>query len=185
VPTSSHRLRLCVAAGLCALIAGAAAVEQALATPTSAGESDGRAAVTFAGFHVFENGTSRLYVKLTRAVPVQPTLAGKRAEYLLVGAMIPIRNNKNPLITRHFVAEVVTAQLVPEGEGKGRAKGRASGSRSGDARLIVEMREAVTPEHRVVRNADGTAMLVVDFPKLKRPPAPEPEETGPTTKTTD
>jgi hypothetical protein len=125
--------------------------------------------VTFAGFHVFEDGTSRLYVQLTSSVVVDANVVGKKAEYLLHGARIPNRNNKNPLFTQHFVAQVVSARLVPVGpDPKGRRKHQAKPS---DVRLVVEMREDARPQHRVVRNADGSATLVVDFPKPVKPPA--------------
>ncbi len=176
MPKSSPRVRVCAVAGSLALLALAVA---ALAAPRRAGGSERTAAVTFAGFYAFDDGASRLYVRLTKAVPVEPTLAGKRAEYLLVGATILTRNNKNPLIARHFVTEVVSARLVPEGEAKGKAKARASRAKPADARLIIEMREPVTPAHRMVESADGSATLVIDFPKPKKPPPPEPEETPP------
>jgi OOP family OmpA-OmpF porin len=141
------------------------------------------AAVTFSGFHVFPDGTSRIYVQLTSSVAVDANVTGKKAEYLLHGARIPIRNNKNPLSAEHFVAEVVNARLVPTGqEAKGRKKQKAKTS---DVRLVVEMRDAAKPQHRLVRNADGTATLVVDFPKPTKPPAPPPDPVAPTKKTSD
>jgi hypothetical protein len=39
---------------------------------------------------------------------------------------------------------------------------------------VVVTREAVTPEHRLVENKDGTATLLVDFPRPKKTPGPEP-----------
>jgi hypothetical protein len=136
--------------------------------------------VTVSGFHAFDDGTSRITVELTSTVTVDANVTGRRAEYLLHGARIPIRNNKNPLLTEHFAAVVVSARLIPEGEGKkGRKKHEPTRS---DVRLVVEMREAAKPQHRLVRNADGTATLVVDFPKPTKPPAPPADPVPPVTK---
>ena len=169
------RLPVGAAAGLSLLLASIPAFPEPTATVQTSsvkappgGVADG-ADVTFAGFHVFEDGTSRLYVQLTSSVVVDANVVGKKAEYLLHGARIPIRNNKNPLFTQHFVTQVVSARLVPVGQDpKGRRKHQAKPS---DVRLVVEMREDAKPQHRVVRNADGSATLVVDFPKPVKPPA--------------
>jgi hypothetical protein len=151
---------------------------------SNVGDSDGSAAVTFTGFDEQSDGASRLYVKLSRAVTVEPASSGTHLEYLLLGATIPIRNNKNPLITSHFGVQVVSARLVDDGaeKQKGKTKKRAKAKPpppSAGVRLLVETREAVRPQHRMVKNQDGTATFVVEFPKPSRPPPPEPEVIAP------
>jgi hypothetical protein len=173
-------LRPIATVALAALFMSAAA----LAAPP-VGDADGTAAITFTGFDEHADGSSRLYVKLSHPVSVEPTLSGTHLEYVLIGTRIPIRNNKNPLITSHFGSQVVSARLVLEDHSKGntRSKRRANARRNTKsaplvadaARLVVETREAVTPQHRMVRNADGSAMLVIDFAKPNRPPPPEPD----------
>ena len=152
---------------------------------SNAGDSDGSAAVTFTGFDEASDGTSRLYVKLSRPVAVETTSSGTHLEYLLPGATIPISNNKNPLITRHFGVQIVSAQLVIPGatKEKGRTKRRTKAKEPPQAeaqgvRLVVETREPVKPRHRMVKNQDGTAILIVDFPKPSKPPPPEPDASG-------
>jgi hypothetical protein len=121
----------------------------------------GEAAVTFAGFHVFDDGTSRIFVKITKDVPVEAKRQGKQVDFLLRGAKVVVKNNKNPLITKEFVSPVMVARLVSEKEG---------------VVLRVELREAVTPTHRVSRHPDGSVTLHIDFPaqgtrKTEAPPA--------------
>ena len=109
---------------------------------------------------------------------MEAKVVGKTAEYRLVGANVPIRNNKNPLLSQHFVSQVVSARLVPDGKGKGKAKAKG-------ARLVIQMREAAQPTYRLDQNADGTATLVVDFAKPIKAPPPEPEEKAPVPKASD
>ena len=49
---------------------------------------------------------------------------------------------------------------------------------------LIETREPVKPAHRLVRNADGSAVFIVDFPKPSKPPPPEPDVIGPPPKQT-
>ena len=110
---------------------------------------DGRPRVTFAGFHVFESGRSRIFVKLTGDVPVEAKHGGKKAAFVLRGASVGVRNNKNPLLTQHFASSVLSARLVP----------------SDDAvTLSVVLRDSVTPSHRVARHQDGSVTVHFDFP---------------------
>jgi hypothetical protein len=74
----------------------------------------------------------------------------------------------------------VSARLVVEGGPKGKKKPKKG--EPSNVLLEVVMREAVKPQHRVVQNADGTATLVVDFPKPSKPPPPEPDEQQPAPK---
>lgn len=119
--------------------------------------------VTFSGFRMLDGGASRIEVELTQDAQVDETLRGKRAEYLIRGARIPVRNNRNPLVTRDFDSVVLVARLVPERAKRGKKKAAAG------VRLVVSLREAVKPTHRVARKADGTATFVVEFPKPSKP----------------
>lgn len=129
-------------------------------------------AITFTGFHVFEDGRSRIFVKLTSEVPVEARYSGRKVEYLFRGAKIPVRNNKNPLITEHFPASIVSARYVADKKGKGREK-------PADARLEIVLREESKPTHKVERQGDGTAIFTVDLPKPRTPPPPAPVPTAP------
>ena len=129
------------------------------------------------------DGSSSLYVKLSHPVSVEPTFSGTHLEYALIGTRIPIRNNENPLITTHFGTQVVSARLVLEdhakGKGKRRGKAKTAPLVADAARLVIETREAVKPQHKMLRNADGSAVLVIDFARPSKAPAPEPDIIAP------
>jgi hypothetical protein len=141
--------------------------------------SEVKSEVTFSGFEAFDDGSARLFVKLTREVPVEAKYEGKTVDYLLPGTRIPVRNNKNPLLTRHFGSAVVSARFVAEeAPGKRGHKGHKKKT-LGDVHLVVELREALRPAHRIETQPDGSAVLVVDVPKPTTPPPPEPDEQPP------
>lgn len=129
-------------------------------------------AITYTGFHVFDDGSSRIFVKLTAEVPVEARYSGKRVEYVFRGARIPIRNNKNPLLTEHFGASVVSARFVQDKKVKGRSK-------TTDARFEIVLREAAKPTHKIERMPDGTAIFTVDLAKPSTPPPPAPDPVPP------
>jgi hypothetical protein len=140
--------------------------------------------VTYSGFQVFQDGSARLSVTFTGSPEVEASHSGKKAEYLLRKVAIPVRNNKNALLTRHFASVVTSIRFVadpaPTGTARGK-KGRAKKKEGGtDTRLVVELREAVKPAHRLTRAADGSTLLVIDFPKPSTPPPPEPDPMPPT-----
>jgi hypothetical protein len=139
------------------------------------GHEAGGPAITFTGFHVFDDGRSRIFVKLTSEVPVEARYSGRRVEYIFRGAKIPVRNNKNPLITEHFPASIVSARYAADKKGKGRDK-------QADARLEIVLREESKPTHKVERQGDGTAIFTVDLPKPRTTPPPAPVPTPPAPK---
>jgi hypothetical protein len=174
---------------LAAPVAAAATLLASVPAEAAPPGDAGSAAITFTGFDEAPDGTSHLYVMLTRAVAVEERAAGTHVEYRLVGTTIPLRNNKNPLITSHFGTQVVSAQLVLAGESKhAKTKKRTKKTRAAaapppapedGARLVIVTREAVKPQHRVVQNADGSATFVVTFPKPSKPPPPEADVIAP------
>jgi hypothetical protein len=147
------------------------AVAAVAAAPASGQDAD----ITFAGFEVLPDGGSRITVQFSAVPRVEGSVRGTNAEYVIVGARIPSRNNQNPLLARHFGAEVLSARLVAVKPKKGKKDKDARP----EARLVVVTREAVTPTHRVVENKDGTATLLVDFPPPKKAPGAEPEPKAP------
>lgn len=137
------------------------------------GEEAAGPAITYTGFHVFDDGSSRIFVKLSSEVPVEARYSGKRLEYVFRGARIPLRNNKNPLITEHFGAAVVSARFVQDSKGKGPKK------KTPDARFEIILREESKPPHKIERMPDGTAIFTVDIPKPSTPPPPAPDPVPP------
>jgi hypothetical protein len=118
------------------------------------------------GFEATEGGGSRVFVELGQAVPVDERKAKGTLTFVLRGAHNAFRNNFNPLVTEHFNTPVRRAKLAPAGH---------------DLLLVIELRQDVTPTHRFITNADGHAVLQVDFPGgtfIKEPARAIPEPTS-------
>ncbi len=107
-----------------------------------------RAIASFIGFRKLADGTSRVFVQLTRPTTVLKQTSGMRVVYTLKDARVVFRNNKNPLLTVDFDSPVASARLAPAGK---------------DVKLVIELRRSVTPSQHVDAQGSG-ANLVVDFP---------------------
>jgi len=120
---------------------------------------------TYPGFQVLPDGTSLVWVTVSRNVPVRVERAGGRATYLLDGAHVQIWNNTNPLVTTHFRTPVASARLRPGEAG---------------ARLVVELREDVEPTYQVVSGPRGTMLLQIRVPPSSpsNPPSDEGTDAG-------
>jgi hypothetical protein len=146
---------------VCGLAAGPAVADRALAAPPTKGApaTGGKAVeITFAGFVSHDDGSSTIFVELTSSVAVDFSQKERTATYTLRGANVPLRNNRRPLLTREFDSAVMSARLVPDKKAK-------------TTRLVVELREAVTPTHKMVARGQGFA-LEVKVPAPKAKPAP-------------
>jgi len=105
---------------------------------------------TLPGFESLADGTTRLFVQLTKNVAVEERKAPGTVTYVLKGAHVGIWNNTNALVTVHFNTPVSRARLVPHGA---------------DLFFIVDLRANVAPTWRMAATKDGTAMLQVEFAK--------------------
>ena len=105
---------------------------------------------SFPGFVAPEGGGSRLSVRLSASVPVEEHAAAGSVTYVLKGARIAHHNDTNALVTVHFNTPVMAARLVPKG---------------GDLHLVVVLRAASTPTHKLTPGAGGAFTLEVEFPK--------------------
>lgn len=109
--------------------------------------------VTYTGLQVHEDGSSTVFVDLTRTTKVEAKEGGKEVSFLLSGAKIRTRNNKNPLIAEYFKTNLLRAKLVDD---------------AGGVRLIVSLREAVKTEHGMTDSGQG-ARLRVNIPAPTSP----------------
>ncbi len=109
--------------------------------------------VTFPGFRLLPDGSSLIWVVVNQTVPVEERRAKGRVTYVLKGAVIRIRNNTNPLVTTHFNTPVSRVRLVRDQAG---------------AQLVLNLREDVSPTHRVVRGPRGMMVLQVRVPQATR-----------------
>ncbi len=130
---------------------GCAAKVGALALKSSA-------EVTFSGYQSLPGNRGIVFVELSDAVAVEVSRVGQVIEYRLVGARVPLKNNKNPLLLRDFKSSAMSAVLVPEARGKGRHK-----SKQQAVRLVIELRGDASPAYRMVQRGRG-AVLEVDLP---------------------
>jgi hypothetical protein len=105
---------------------------------------------TLPGFEMQADGSSRCFVQLTAAVPIEEKKAAGSVTYVLKGAHVNVRNNENALVTVHFNTPVTRARLVPSAQGLS---------------FIIELRAPVAATYKVVAGKDGTSILEVDFPK--------------------
>ena len=99
------------------------------------------------------NGESQLVLRMTKPVDVQIRRAGGGVVFFLPGVRVGTRNNTNPLITTHFNTPLSMARLVAAKQG---------------AELVVELREAVQPRHKVTRGPYGTMELEIILPRAQR-----------------
>ncbi|HEY1693679.1 MAG TPA: hypothetical protein VGG39_16035 [Polyangiaceae bacterium] len=102
------------------------------------------------GFETLADGSTRLFVQLTKPVTYATKASPGVLTYVLKGAYADKWNNTNPLVTVHFNTPVTTARLVPHGQ---------------DLWFVVDLRSNVTPQVTMDATKEGGAMLRIDFPK--------------------
>ncbi|HKY36368.1 MAG TPA: hypothetical protein VJN18_10540 [Polyangiaceae bacterium] len=108
--------------------------------------------ITFSGYQALADGRGILFVEMTESVAVEVKRAAQVIEYKLVGARVPLRNNKNPLLLRDFSSSAVSAVLVADKK---------------SVRLVVTLRANVNPTHRMIQRGKA-AVLEIELPA---PPA--------------
>jgi hypothetical protein len=131
---------------------------------------------TLPGFEMMPDGGSRLFVELTRTVPVEEKKAAGTITYVLKGAHIDKRNNANALVTVHFNTPVTRARLIPSGR---------------DLHFVIDLRQNAVPTWKLAPAKDGSSILQIDFAKGDFLPAggeplvtPLPAASGQTGQTT-
>lgn len=97
--------------------------------------------------------TSQLRVALTKPVKVEVRRAAGRIVYLFPGADVAVRNDTNALVVTHFETPLSRFRLVPVKEG---------------VQLVLELREAVEPTHKLVEGPRGSATLIIELPAPQR-----------------
>jgi hypothetical protein len=105
---------------------------------------------TMPGFETLADGSSRLFVELSKPVQYETKTGKGTITYVLKGAQVNRRNNYNPLVTVHFNTPISTARLVPHGS---------------DLWFVVVLRAKTQPTVALDATKDGGAMLRIEFPK--------------------
>lgn len=142
-----------LALGLCAALgvpASALAAKTKHAAKAKKGETGTE--VTFTGYQSLPGGRGIVFVELTDLVAVEVNRAGQVVEYKLIGARVPLRNNRNPLYLRDFSSSALSAVLVPDKKNKA-------------VKLVITLRGNVQPTHRISARGKG-AVLEVELPPL-------------------
>jgi hypothetical protein len=108
---------------------------------------------TYPGFRMAPDGTSRVWLRVTRSADVQVRRAAGQVTYVLGGVHVGVRNNTNALVTTHFDTPLARARLVRDRAG---------------ALLVLELREAAEPSHKVSTGPHGTMSLEITIPRAQR-----------------
>ena len=113
------------------------------------------AEVTFTGFQTLPGDRGIVFVELSDAVAVEVSRSGQVIEYRLVGAKVPLKNNKNPLLMRDFKSSALSAVLVADKPSRKHKQHRVA-----SVRLVITLRGADTPTYRMVSRGKGAALEV-------------------------
>jgi hypothetical protein len=108
---------------------------------------------SYPAFRMAPDGTSKVWVSVTRTVDVQVRRATGHVTFVLTGVQVGVRNNTNPLVTTHFNTPLERARLLPDRAG---------------ALLVLDLRETAEPTHKVTKGPYGTMVLEVALPKAQR-----------------
>jgi hypothetical protein len=118
------------------------------------------------GFETLADGSSRLFIELTKPVAYETKAAKGTVTYVLKGARVSRRNNTNALVTVHFNTPVTSARLIPHGH---------------DLWFVVELRAPVQPSVSMDAGKEGGAVMHIELPKGQYLPAeasPPPTSSG-------
>lgn len=129
------------------------------------------AVATFPGFEMLGDGGSRVFVEVTKEIPVVEKKTKEGLEYTLKNVSLKSLNNTNPLVTVHFNTPVERAVLRRHG---------------GNLVFKVKLRAGANPVWRFASAKDGSGTtLQIDFPsgdylpKGSTPSLPATSETAP------
>jgi hypothetical protein len=161
---SARAAALVVLIGLAPGLAFAQAPAPAAPRVARHASTDPRAGVSMWGFEPLADGSTRLFVELTKPVTYESKAARGSITYVLKGARVMRRNNTNPIVTVHFNTPVTSARLVPHGH---------------DLWFVIDLRADVQPAVSMDAGKDGGAVMKIELPKgaylpagADAPPAP-------------
>lgn len=109
---------------------------------------------TYPGFMMLADGTSQVWVYVSKKVPVQVSAAAGQVTYVLTGADIAVFNNTRALLTEYFDTPLRSARLRRDKNG---------------AQLVLTMRENTpNPVHKIDDGPGGLMVLRIQLPKAQR-----------------
>jgi hypothetical protein len=116
--------------------------------PAVAGKTP--ATITWPGFQMRADGTSRVFIQSTTALDAQPSAAPGKYLVNLRGAHVSGGTNRLPLETRFFNTPVTRVSLSANHDG---------------AQLILDLRAEVSPQISSERGSSGYYFTYIDLPK--------------------
>jgi hypothetical protein len=124
-------------------------------------KTESKAMITWPGFQMRQDGTSRVFIQSTTALTPQPTAAGPRFSVYLPGAKVAGNTNRLPLETRFFNTPVSRVNIEVQRDG---------------VTLVLDLRAEVSPVVSSERGPAGYYFLYIDLPKgtFVKTPAPAP-----------
>ncbi len=108
--------------------------------------------VTWPGFQMRPNGTSRVFIESTSSVRVETSTSPGKFTVKLTGAHVAGHTNRLPLETRFFNTPVTRVQIVDQRDG---------------VSIVLELRAAVHPEVSSERGPSGYYFTYIDLPAGK------------------
>lgn len=100
-------------------------------------------------FRVLEDGSSRIFLKITGKPTVSERKSASAFGLVLPGVYVPTRIAQRPLDTSFFATPVSRVRLIGE---------------EGSALLAVDMKQPAVPTLKIENQSDGIVILI-DFPK--------------------
>jgi hypothetical protein len=110
----------------------------------------GSANAVMSGFEKLDDGSTRVFVELTKPVTFETRKSRQTLTYVLKNAHVARANNRNPLVTSHFKTPVTSARLSVHGR---------------DLWFVIGLRADVTPTATMEKTTKGTSVLRIDFAK--------------------
>ena len=110
---------------------------------------EGALMLTWPGFMMLEDGSSRFFVQTSKPVQTATKKSEGTFELVLRKTQVHLKNNFLPLETQFFATPVMRATVQPKGKS--------------DLVMVFEMREDVTPSVKQEKGKDGFNYVFVDF----------------------
>jgi hypothetical protein len=148
VASDDPKLNGCPPVATQAVAALRARPTRAAHTQTVSSSPGGSAELTYSGFHSFDDGTSLLFVELSGPVTIDETKGRDGIVYTLENTRVPIRNNRNPLLTGDFSTTLSRATFTQKKKA---------------VELSLVLKADVQPSHQLVQRG-GVTVLEIRLP---------------------
>jgi hypothetical protein len=136
----------------------------AISPPVQASKAESKPLITWPGFQMRQDGTSRVFIQSTGVLTPQPSAAPAKFSVYLPGAKVAGNTNRLPLETRFFNTPVARVNIDVQREG---------------VTLVLDMRADVSPVVSSERGPTGYYFLYIDLPKGQYVQTPPPAVDAP------